>query len=203
MMGGLGSGNRWRSSGATCEGNKRIDLKYLKERGWLQPGNRYSLSWNMNGEPSGNINYTAHEGYLLLDFRLREYGEEEWTPVTQTVRFDYTHVNFSGQRQWLVCPRCNRRCRILYGGGRFYCRKCYRLKYQSQAEDSAQRAITRAQATRKRLGGFECIDDPFPPKPKGMHWKTYNRLEAADEEAAQRWYAMFIDLSAKLRRHLR
>jgi hypothetical protein len=203
MMGGLGSGNRWRSSGATCESNKRIDLKYLKERGWLQPGNRYSLNWNRNGEPSGNINYTAHEGCLLLDFRVRDYGEEEWTPVTQTVRFDYTHVNFGGQRQWLVCPRCNRRCRILYGGSRFYCRKCYRLKYQSQVEDSAQRAITRAQATRKRLGGFECIDDPFPPKPKGMHWKTYNRLEAADEEAAQRWYAMFIDLSAKLRRHLR
>ena len=74
-MGGLGSGNRWRSSGATCEGNKRIDLKYLKKRGWLQPGCRYSLGWNMNGEPSGNINYSAHEGYLLLDFKMRDYGE--------------------------------------------------------------------------------------------------------------------------------
>ena len=202
-MGGLGSGNRWRSSGATCEGNKRIDLKYLKKRGWLQPGCRYSLGWNMNGEPSGNINYSAHEGYLLLDFKMRDYGEEEWTPVKQTIRFDYTHVNFDGQRQWLVCPRCQRRCRILYGGGRFYCRKCYRLKYQSQSEDSAQRAITRAQATRKRLGGFEGIDDPFPTKPKGMHWKTYNRLAEADDEAGQRWDAAMMGFIAEFERFQR
>jgi hypothetical protein len=194
MMGGPGSGNRWRSSGATCEGNKRIDLKYLKKRGWLKPGYRYSLSWTLGDEPSGNINYTAHEGHILL---------EEWTPVTQTVRFDYTEVHFGGQRQWFLCPRCQRRCRIVYGGSRFYCRKCYRLKYQSQAEDSAQRAITRAQATRKRLGGFEGIDDPFPPKPKGMHWKTYNRLEEADERAAQRWDAMMMGFIAKFDRFKR
>jgi hypothetical protein len=203
MMGGLGSGNRWRSSGATCEGKKRIDLKYLKKRGWLQPGNRYYLSWNLNGEPIGNINYTAYEGHLLLDFKVRDYGEEEWTPITQIVRFDHTHVHFGGQRQWLICPRCQRRCRILYGGGRFYCRKCYRLNYQSQAEDSAQRAITRAQATRKRLGGFEGIDDPFPLKPKGMHWKTYNKLAEADDQVGQRLEAAMMGFIAKFDRFKR
>jgi hypothetical protein len=203
MMGGPGSGNRWRSSGATCEGNKRIDIKHLKKQGWLIPGNSYSLSWNINGEPSGNINYTAHEGYLLLDFKTRAYGEVEWTPVKQTVRFDFTPVQLGGQRQWFRCPKCQRRCRILYGGGRFYCRKCYRLKYNSQSEDSAQRAVTRAQATRKRLGGFEGIDYPFPPKPKGMHWKTYNRLAEADDEAGQRWDAMFLEFAAKLTRNKR
>ena len=202
-MGGPGSGNCWRSKSATCEGQKRIDLKYLKKRGLLKPGQSYSLSWNMNGEPSGNITYMANEGHLFLDFKARDYGEEEWTPVKQTIRFDYTHVNFDGQRQWLVCPRCQRRCRILYGGGRFYCRKCYRLKYQSQSEDSAQRAITRAQATRKRLGGFEGIDDPFPTKPKGMHWKTYNRLAEADDEAGQRWDAAMMGFIAEFERFQR
>jgi hypothetical protein len=33
-----------------------------------------------------------------------------------------------------------------------------------------------------------------------MHWKAYNRLEAADEQAAQRWDAMFIEFAAKLYR---
>ena len=60
-----------------------------------------------------------------------------------------------------------------------------------------QRTITRAQPTRKRLGGFEGIDDPFPPKPKGMHWKTYHKLEAADEMAAQRLDAMLMGFIAK------
>lgn len=196
-MGGPGSGNRWRSTSATCEGQKRIDMKYLKRRGWLKPGNRYSLSWSMDGEPIGNINYTAYQTHLLLDFKMRDYDKEEWTPITQIVRFDHTHVHFGGQRQWLLCPRCQRRCRILYSGTRFYCRRCYRLKYKSQGEDSTQRAITRAQATRKRLGGFEGIDDPFPTKPKGMHWKTYDKLEAADAMAAQRLDVMLMGFIAK------
>lgn len=199
-MGGPGSGNRWRYSGPTCEGNKRIDLKFLKMKGWLVPGNRYYLTWNMNGEPKGNTSYTAHQTHLYLDFRLREHGEEEWTPITQTIRFDYTPVHFGGQRKWLVCPRCQRRCRILYGGSRFYCRKCHGLKYRSQSEDSAQRAITRAQATRKRLGGSEGIDDPFPPRPKGMHWKTYRRLEEVDEAAAQKWDLSFLTVWSKFGR---
>jgi hypothetical protein len=200
MMGGPGSGNRWRSSSATCEGYKRIDLKFLKEHGWLVPGCSYSLNWNRHGEPSGSISYKAHKDFLILDFRVRDYGKEEWTPVQQTVRFDYTPMHFGNQRQWLLCPKCHRRCRILYGGAQFFCRKCYRLKYQSQSEDSGQRAITRAQATRKRLGGFEAIDDPFPPKPKGMHWMTYYKLEDADEQAAQRWNAVMMNLIAKFER---
>ena len=197
-MGGPNSGNRWRSSGATCEGNHRIDIKYLKKRGWLKSGYRYSLGWNIDGEPSGNINYTAHETYLVLDFRVRDYGEDEWTPVKQTVWIDNTRPNFGGLRQWLVCPRCRSRCRILYGGSRFYCRKCHRLKYQSQGEDSVQRAITRAQATRKRLGGDQSIDWPFPPRPKGMHWKTYYKLEVKDDDAVQRWDSMVTKFMSKL-----
>lgn len=155
-------------------------------KGWLRSGCRYSLSWNMDGDPCGSISYTPFEGYLMLDFRVRDYGEDEWTAIEQKVCLDRTPVHFGGRRLWFRCPRCQRRCRILYGGSRFYCRKCYRLKYRSQGEDSVQRAITRAQAIRKRLGGFEGIDDPFPPKPKGMHWKTYKRLEALDDSTNER-----------------
>lgn len=198
-MGGPNSGNRWRSSAATCEAYKRIDLAFLRKKGWLWPGSRYSLNWTMGGEPSGSIQYTAFENYLLLDFNVRDFGEEEWIPVQQTVHFDQTPVYFGGQRRWFLCPRCDGRCRILYGGAKFFCRKCYRLQYRSQSEDFAQRAITRAQSVRKRLGGFEGIDDPFPPKPKGMHWKTYNRLQEQDELAARMWDAMMMGFMARLR----
>jgi hypothetical protein len=46
---------------------------------------------------------------------------------------------------------------------------------------------------RRRLeerGGMQwpCgLDDGFPPKPPRMHWRTYRRLEARDEELAGRW----------------
>ena len=103
--------------------------------------------------------------------------------MKQTVHFDETPVHFGGMRRWFMCPRCNRRFRVLYGGERFYCRKCYRLQYQSQSEDACDRQLSRARKIRRRLGGMEGVEDPFPPKPKGMHWKTYNRLQAIDESA--------------------
>ena len=31
------------------------------------------------------------------------------------------------------------------------------------------------------------LDDGLPPKPAGMHWKTYRKLEALDEALARRW----------------
>ena len=199
-MGGCGSGNRWRSSSSTCEANKRIDLRFLKKQGWLGPDQRYGLRWSYGDEPSGNINYWAYASHLKLEYRSRNDGHDEWQEVEQHVSFDFMPLDFGGQRQWFRCPRCHGRCLVLYVGARFYCRKCYRLKYQSQSEDPAQRAITRAQATRKRLGGFEGIDHPFPNKPKGMHWKTYNRLAQANDDATIRWDAMMIGFIAKFDR---
>jgi hypothetical protein len=38
------------------------------------------------------------------------------------------------------------------------------------------RAPHRAQNIRKQLGGSANMIEPFPEKPKGMHWRTYERL---------------------------
>lgn len=56
------------------------------------------------------------------------------------------------------------------------CRECHGLKYESQYETGWQRAERQADQIWRRLGGTECDDDSFPPKPKGMHWITYERL---------------------------
>ena len=56
VMGGSGSGNRWRyGTKGTVDASKRLDIRYLKQHGMLRSG-YYSLSWNRGGEPSGNIN---------------------------------------------------------------------------------------------------------------------------------------------------
>jgi hypothetical protein len=79
---------------------------------------------------------------------------------------------------------CRRRVRKLYlGPGQkcFACRRCCDLRYASQREDDAHRALSKAQAIRVRLGGA-AMHEEFPPKPKRMRWITYRLLRARSEE---------------------
>ena len=73
---------------------------------------------------------------------------------------------------------------ILYGPGKYFlCRRCYDLVYESQRENRMNRALRRAQTIRERLGGSANMTKPFPGKPKGMHWKTYEHLWWEHHEA--------------------
>jgi hypothetical protein len=96
------------------------------------------------------------------------------------VYLDWTDCNFGGQRAWFHCPAlgCGRRVAILYlGGGIFACRHCYQLAYPSQREPDYDRAARRADKIRKRLCWEQGILNPKGwQKPKGMHWKTFERL---------------------------
>jgi hypothetical protein len=65
----------------------------------------------------------------------------------------------------------------------FRCRHCYDLVYESQRENGPTRLISKAQKIRQRLGGSASLMEPFPPKPKGMHWQTYERLWWHAQEA--------------------
>ena len=72
----------------------------------------------------------------------------------------------------------------MYGPGRYFrCRHCYELVYESQRESGMYRALHKAQSIRERLGGSANMTKPFPEKPKGMHWKTYERLWWEHHEA--------------------
>ena len=175
-MGGSGSGNWWNhSSRALCEQQRRIDLRVMCRRGWLRVGHVGSLSWTIGDEPMGNIGYRVHEYGLQLIYRTRE-GDDDWRDVDELVRFVLTDQRLGGRRRWLACPRCSRRCSVLYGGSYFRCRRCYRLGYQSQREEPMWRAVSQSQKLRQKYGGSGSLDEPFPDKPKGMHWSTYERI---------------------------
>ena len=65
----------------------------------------------------------------------------------------------------------------------FLCWHSDDLSYQSQQETGMCRALHRAQDIRRRLGGSANMTVPFPEKPRGMHWKTYERLFWEHHEA--------------------
>ena len=177
-MGGIGSGNWYRyKSRQTTEETIRIDIRYLKKQNMLKPGWWFSLNWSCGGEPSGSLKYRAYHDRLVLKYRSRDYGGE-WEDLEYPVYFDTTLCNYGGERKWFRCPevRCGRRVAVLYGAGEhFLCRHCYGLSYSSQGEDRASRASRKAKKLLQRVGG-DPLDDFYPVKPKGMHWKTYNQI---------------------------
>ena len=96
------------------------------------------------------------------------------------VFLETTQPQLGGLRWWFQCPLCRRRVQKLFlprGARRFACRHCHQLSYASRNESPYGRAIARAFRIRLRLGGTDSLLDPFPAKPKGMKWKTYDRLQ--------------------------
>jgi len=183
-MGGYGSGSwsRWNSK-STTESQHRIDIRWLKKQGYLQPGNFGSLSWSRRNKETGSIGFRMEADRMVLNYRHRPHNGE-WEKVEQTVSFDRTPCNYGGHRTWFLCPRCWKRVAVLYGAGKyFYCRHCYNLTYSSQQEGIADRLMRKARIIRKRMGGSDNLIAPFPDKPKNMHWKTYWRLRERSEHA--------------------
>ena len=184
-MGGQGSGpgSRWNSK-KTTESQDRIDIRLLKKWGHLN-GSTYfgSWSWSCGGNPTGSINYRVDSERIVLSYRHRVSGGE-WESVEQTIRFDRTPCRYGGHRYWFFCPRCSRRVAVLYGAGKYFlCRHCYDLTYSSQQENLSDRLMRKSRKIRKQLGGGNSLLDPFPFKPKNMHWKTYYRLRNEAERA--------------------
>ena len=188
-MGGSGSGRYGFAS--KCEDYSSIDLAWLNREGVLNRHWWSTITWSRGGNETGAIRVKAEPGGLRLSYRARDRGGE-WEDINEFVPFSYTDTNFGGRRPWFECPSCGRNCRVLYGGKVYRCRKCYGLKYQSQYEPAFGRALSQAQKIREKLGGSLCVDDPFPEKPKGMHWKTYQRLERQDDLLTERWTAMMM-----------
>jgi hypothetical protein len=124
---------------------------------------------------------------VILSYNYRADDRDPWQHLEYPVRIEWTRCNYGGARAWFRCPsrECDRRVAILYLGSIFACRHCYQLAYSCQREPPHYRAINRAQAILEKLGGSGNMCEPFPKKPKGMHWRTYARLFFAykDEDA--------------------
>ncbi len=102
-------------------------------------------------------------------------------------------ITAGGRRPWFRCPvylngqYCGRRVAVLYAAGElFACRHCYGLGYASQQESPQSRFIRRSRKIRMRLDGSPDLLQPLPKRPRGMHQRTYMRLQARDPFVAAR-----------------
>ncbi len=184
-MGGRGSG--WQDSSAPLvERCEKIDLADLKKhRATLEEREGVVLK-----SASSALIHLRYPGLRLRYWVRHPDGGEFY--LDEVVPFAYTPTQFGGRRQWLKCPHCKRRVRILYGGKRklFRCRKCYGLAYRSTHLNWHERADTQADKLALKIcGGDRDLYDgeTFPEKPKRMRWTTYCRLEERFYDLKDLW----------------
>jgi hypothetical protein len=60
------------------------------------------------------------------------------------------------------------------------------LAYASRQESAHQRGLGKSQKIQRRLGGDANMLEEFPDKPKGMHWRTYERWRRLHDAAEER-----------------
>jgi hypothetical protein len=177
---------------STVESCRFIDVLDWHRRGCLRSSRRFSWAWAQDGKRVASINVDTERTRVTLKYRSRSYGEG-LTEVEQRFPVVWTPCRFGGNRPWFVCSvyangtYCGRQISKLYQAGRlFACRNCSRLAYASQQESAHERGLLKAQRIRMRLGGTANMLDVFPEKPKGMHWRTYERLRRAHDVAKAR-----------------
>jgi hypothetical protein len=195
-VGGLGSG-RYSTCPTTLDDFRSIDLRYLRRQKLLKPGYSGSLRWSRGVQEIASIRFIVGFDDITFSYRVHDRARGNSEDVLEPVLLLRTAQPLGGERLWFACPRCCRRCAVLYGGRRFLCRHCVGASYASQNEGAHDRLLRRVQQIRLRLGGSASAIEPFPSKPKGMHQKSYDRLvrkcEALEEamwQAAARHFGL-------------
>jgi hypothetical protein len=174
---------------AICENFEAIDVRELQRRNLLRPG-----LWSFLKLDDEIVIIKSQPAAIVLISSVLPDGAAEPKYLLQRVPIHRTKCHLGGERPWFNCivstdgKLCGRRAAKLYRVGHlFACQHCLGLAYASQQEIPVRRAIRRAQKIKMRLGGSDDPLEPLPQKPRGMHWRTYERLraqaDAADAEA--------------------
>jgi hypothetical protein len=179
-MGGYNSGRR--GGKRTTDEMHILDIRKIERAGLLKPGCSFGWQWARGGDKIASINMRTDTDRVTLTYRSRTNGGE-WQDMNYPVYLAWTNCNYGGQRAWWLCPAvgCGKRVAVLFGGKVYACRHCHQLAYPTQRQQAHDRACNRADTIRKRLGWEAGILNGNGGKPKGMHWRTFARLQAAHD----------------------
>jgi hypothetical protein len=168
----------------------RIDIQDLKHISGLEPGAQGKVEWRELGFLYSIVFYEVKEDCLILEYEHKPL-EKDAQHVRETIWFKYTTPNFGGKRAWFSCPQCRKRVAVLFRvDRRFRCRKCHNLSYKTQGWDEFDRSGNKARKIRIKLGGSGGLGEAFPPKPVGMHLRTYFTLMQKAMKAERRFWSM-------------
>jgi hypothetical protein len=202
-MGGLGSGRTggWPTVEGCCSlvlsadeimrpirnGMRKLGMREIAE------GRRVNLPWRAyrwtrHGESDPwavvqiRLELSSRYGTAWFRYDVDHYSRRTG-PQEYRVSLVTTPCQFGGLRWWWICPATRRRVQKLYlsnGGYRFLSRGpgANMLAYASQRHGAIDRCHARSRKLYRRLGAEYSgpLDDRWRPRPKGMHWQTYNAI---------------------------
>ena len=119
-----------------------------------------------------------------LSSRLRGWMHVESGSLDQTIELVSLTRPYGGRQWYFLCPRTGRRASVLWkppGASSFACRQAWgrQVAYRSQFQSPYRRASWGAQDIERRLckePNTSTVGDELPPKPKGMHRRTYDKI---------------------------
>jgi hypothetical protein len=181
-MGGFGSG-RCSEVRKPCVDAHGVALRAGELR---RGGASGSLSWGDPARPIGAVNFRSTGTRFFVSYRFRDGDKAEW--FSDEIFLAPTRAGFGGMRTYFRCPgaECNRRVETPYfAKGRFRCRRCQGLAYESQYDDVEHRARRRANKRHGRLRYGAWMPFAFAPivRPKGMLRRKFWRMQDSVDEA--------------------
>lgn len=149
------------------------------------------LEWRNSNAVISSVRYEidtrSHTQWIHLHYACGDTREER----DDTIHLTTTTPNYGGHRWWFSCPACGHRVGVLFLLNVLACRHCCNIAYTSQREPLCDRLLSKAQKIHYQLGGNWQEDSSTPPKPKGMHWKTYSRKVLQMENAFNASLSLF------------
>jgi len=187
-------------SKGTTDAHRVLDVRRLHREKRLEPGSYCRWEWAEAAGAYSLVEIRVDSRMLIrLSYQLQHQRTEMRVPIT------WTTCHLGGQRPWFDCPSCERRVAKLYGSTVFACRRCLRLNYRSQQASKRERPAERSRQLRRTLGcskGVLCLPAELIQKPKGMHWRTFDKriaqIKEADELALGSALATLGSLESKL-----
>lgn len=184
----------------------KLDLNQLARKGFIRRGANIGvqgIAWttNYHGEIATGLITADLSGDAIGWFRIKIGNLDQQIMLVARSR------HFGGKQWYFVCPMTNELASVLWkppGATRFCSRHTWgrQVAYQSQFNDPTSRAHAGKARIRNRLSPGR-DDRDFPPKPKGMRWKTYDRYAARfdryERELMSGCAALLATLQGRLR----
>jgi hypothetical protein len=176
------------------EDNGWLNVQVLKRRGMIHIGKSFGPSGfvYVSDSPSGKNGATEFDCFfrVKIDRNHIVLKDPQASPTRSSmtvVELERTPCTFGGEREWFRCPQmdCGRRVGVLYRTNEIMCRKCARLKYQTQYLSRYDRSLRKCQSIRLELHGSANLLEDFPARPKGMRRARYLGLRARSARAEE------------------